>query len=269
MSTHIYYLSGTGNSLHVARELEKRLPETTLVPIISVLKDDHIATTAETVGLVFPIHNLTAPIPMMQFLQQVDMGSARYIFAVATRFCSDKVFLNIDKVLKKQGKSLDAYFSVEMPCTYIPLFTLPSQDTRAKMEAALQKRLDEIQTTVINKQVDREKDSPLVFVLGHILYPLITAFMFKVRFPDMARSFYADSRCTGCGLCEKVCLAERIKMKDGRPEWIESIDCVYCFACLHYCPVEAIQIKGRKTLTKGRYHHADVKAADIARQKRD
>jgi len=269
MSTHIYYLSGTGNSLHVARELEKRLPETTLAPIISALKGDHIATTAETVGLVFPIHNLTAPIPMMRFLQQVDMGSARYIFAVATRFCSDKVFLNIDKVLKKQGKSLDAYFSVEMPCTYIPLFTLPSQDTRAKMEAALQKRLDEIQTTVINKQVDREKDSPLVFVLGHILYPLITAFMFKVRFPDMARSFYADSRCTGCGLCEKVCLAERIKMKDGRPEWIESIDCVYCFACLHYCPVEAIQIKGRKTLTKGRYHHADVKAADIARQKRD
>ncbi|HQE93577.1 MAG TPA: hypothetical protein PLH19_12095 [Anaerolineae bacterium] len=43
MSTQIYYFSGTGNSLHVARELEKRLPETSLVPIISVLKDEHIA----------------------------------------------------------------------------------------------------------------------------------------------------------------------------------------------------------------------------------
>lgn len=267
MSTQIYYLSGTGNSLHVARELEKRLPGTDLMPIMGVLKDDHIATTAETVGLVFPIHNLSAPISIMRFLQRVDMGAARYIFAVATRFCSDKVFLNIDKVLEKQGKSLDAYFSVEMPCTYIPLFTLPSQDTVTKMEATLQKRLDEIQTIVINKQVNREKDSPLVFVLGHILYPLITAYMFKARFPDMARSFYADERCTGCGLCEKVCLAERIRMQDGRPEWLKSIDCIYCFACLHYCPVEAIQIKGRKTVAKGRYHHADVKATDIARQK--
>jgi ferredoxin len=268
VSIQIYYLSGTGNSLHVARELEKRLPETVLVPIISVLRDDRIVTTAETVGLVFPIHNLTTPIPVERFLQRVDMRPAKYVFAVATRLCSDKVFLNIDKILEKQGKSLDAYFSVEMPCTYIPLFTLPSQGAIAKMEAELQKRLDEIQTIVASKQVNREKDDLLVFLLGHILYPMITAFMFKVRFPDMARSFYADSRCTGCGLCEKVCLSERIRMKNDKPEWIESIDCVYCFACLHYCPVEAIQIRGRKTITKGRYHHSKVKAADIAGQKR-
>ena len=237
------------------------------MPIISLLKDDKIETTAETVGLVFPINNLTMPVPVKRFLQRVDMSSAKYIFAVATRLCSDKVFLDIDKILKKQGKSLDAYFSVEMPCTYIPIFTLPSQGEIANMEAELQKRLDEIQTIVASKQVHREKDDLLVFMLGHILYPLITAFMFKIRFPDMARSFYADSRCTGCGLCEKVCLSGRIRMKDDKPEWIESIDCVYCFACLHYCPVEAIQIRGRKTTTKGRYHHPEVKAADIAGQK--
>ncbi len=130
MSVQIYYLSGTGNSLHVARELEKRLPEIALVPIISALKDDSPATTAETVGLVFPIHNLTIPVPVKRFLQQVDLSSASYLFAVATRLCSDKVFLTIDKILEKQGKSLDAYFSVEMPCTYIPLFTLPSQEDR-------------------------------------------------------------------------------------------------------------------------------------------
>jgi formate hydrogenlyase subunit 6/NADH:ubiquinone oxidoreductase subunit I len=267
VSIQIYYLSGTGNSLHVARELERRLPETILVPIISALRDVRIETTAETVGLVFPIHNLTVPIPVERFLQRVDMRSAKYIFAVATRLCSDKVFLNMDKILEKQGKSLDAYFSVEMPCTYIPLFKIPSQDAIAKMETELQKRLDGIQTIVARQQINREKDDLLVFLLGHILYPMITAFMFKVRFPDMARSFYADSRCTGCGLCEKVCLSERIRMKNDQPEWIESVECAYCFACLHYCPVEAIQIRGRKTITKGRYHHPEVKAADIASQK--
>ncbi|MFP4640642.1 MAG: EFR1 family ferrodoxin [Dehalococcoidia bacterium] len=267
VSIQIYYLSGTGNSLHVARELERRLPETALVPIISVFKNDKIEATAETVGLVFPIHNLTLPILVKRFLQRADMRSARYIFAVTTRLCSDKVFLDIDKILGKQGKSLDAYFSVEMPCTYIPIFTLPSQDAIAKMEAELQKKLDAIQAIVVSKQANREKDSLLVFLLGHILYPLITAFMFKVRFPDMARSFYADSRCNGGGLCEKVCLSGRIKMKDDKPAWIESINCIYCLACLHYCPAEAIQIRGRKTTTKGRYHHPEVKAADIAGQK--
>ena len=267
MNTEIYYFSGTGNSLHVARELESRLPETVLVPMIDALRDDRIETTAETVGLVFPIHNLTIPVPVERFLQRADVRSARYIFAVATRLCSDRVFLNVDKILARQGKSLDAYFSVEMVCTYTPLFQIPPQAAIAEMETELQKSLDGIQTTVASRQTHREKDDPLLFLLSRTLFPLIRAFMFKVRFPDMARSFYADSRCTGCGLCEKVCLSERIRMKDDRPEWIESIDCVYCFACLHYCPVEAVQLRGRKTVTKGRYHHPEVKAADIARQK--
>lgn len=268
MSIQIYYLSGTGNSLHVARELQRRLPESTLTPIISVLKDESIEISAETVGLVFPIHNLTVPIPMVRFLQKVNLSKAKYLFAFATRECSDSVFLKIDNLLEIQGKALSAYFSAEMPCTYIPLFTLPSQEAVAKMEAKLQSKLDEVQTVVLNRQIVRNKDIPLVFVLGHILYPLITAYMFKVRFPDMARSFYVDEKCNGCGLCEMVCLAERIKMKDGKPEWMEEIECNYCFACLHYCPVEAVQIRGRKTDLKGRYHHTEVKATDIALQKK-
>jgi len=267
MTTQIYYLSGTGNSLHVARELQRRLPEADLVPIISVFKDERIETSADTFGLVFPIHNLSAPIAVSRFLQRVDLSSAKYLFAVATRLCSDKVFLNIDRILKSQGKSLDAYFSIEMPCTYTPLFTLPSQEEIMKMENELQKKLDEIKTIVEHKRASREKDDALVFVLGHIIYPLLTAYMYKFRFPDMARCFYADSKCTGCGICEKVCLSDRIKMKNGKPEWLESIDCLYCFACLHYCPVEAIQIEWRNTITKGRYHHPEIKASDITRQK--
>jgi hypothetical protein len=36
VSTGIYYFSGTGNSLHVAQELQKRLPETTLILLFLV-----------------------------------------------------------------------------------------------------------------------------------------------------------------------------------------------------------------------------------------
>jgi hypothetical protein len=30
----IYYFSGTGNSLHVAQEIQKRIPDTTLIPLL-------------------------------------------------------------------------------------------------------------------------------------------------------------------------------------------------------------------------------------------
>jgi hypothetical protein len=162
VSTQIFCFSGTGDSLHVARELQRRLPETALVPIISVLGDGEIETTAETVGLVFPIHSLTTPIPVKRFLEQVDVRSAKYVFAVATRLCSDKVFSDIDKMLEGQGKALDAHFSVEMPCTYIPLFTLPSEGTIARMEADLQKKLDGIQAVVASNSGRQEQFHPAI-----------------------------------------------------------------------------------------------------------
>jgi flavodoxin len=54
MNTEIYYVSGTGNSLHVARELRKRTPEAKLTPIVRLLHQDIIKTGADTIGFVFP-----------------------------------------------------------------------------------------------------------------------------------------------------------------------------------------------------------------------
>jgi len=40
--------------------------------------------------------------------------------------------------------------------------------------------------------------------------------------------------------------------------------CEKCFACLQWCPQEAIQF-GSKTSGRKRYHHPDVKLADMVR----
>lgn len=52
----IYYFTGSGNSLHVAKELQGRIPGSDLIPIVSLLNKDTIETKAETVGFIFPIH---------------------------------------------------------------------------------------------------------------------------------------------------------------------------------------------------------------------
>jgi len=71
MSTEIYYFSGTGNSLYVAKELQKRISETKLIPIVSLLNIDVIKTNAETVGFVFPVHALTIPIAVKRFIKKL------------------------------------------------------------------------------------------------------------------------------------------------------------------------------------------------------
>jgi Pyruvate/2-oxoacid:ferredoxin oxidoreductase delta subunit len=55
--------------------------------------------------------------------------------------------------------------------------------------------------------------------------------------------------------------------ENNTPDWQKDVPCYYCFACIHFCPAHAIQIKGGKTSKKSRYHHPSVDAADIAAQK--
>jgi len=84
--------------------------------------------------------------------------------------------------------------------------------------------------------------------------------------------FYSDSKCIGCGICEKVCLSEKIKLVDKKPAWQRNVKCYLCYACLNYCPAHSIQIKSKiymKSYTEEneRYCHPYATANDIAGQK--
>ena len=267
MPMGIYTFSGTGNSLHVARELGKRFPDASLIPIMSLLGQDRIESRADTVGLVFPIHAFTLPWPVERFLERVDFEQTSYKFAIATRECFETVFLKIDKLLKRQETRLDAYFCFEMPQTYVPLFEVYAQEECARVEAEMVEHLTRIEAVVANRETHRPRDHPAWSPFSRVIYPLVTAWFQKVRFPDMERAFYADDNCSGCGTCEQVCLSGKIRLENQRPIWQDGVRCTYCFACLHFCPSEAVQIEGRDTATKGRYHHPAIKVRDIAAQK--
>lgn len=109
----IYYFSGTGIRYTLQRNYKKRIPETDLIPIISLLNKDRIETNEETVGFVFPVYLTTIPIPVKNFLKKLDLKSTKYIFAIATRAGSPhRAFIDIEKILKKTGRSLDSYFTL-------------------------------------------------------------------------------------------------------------------------------------------------------------
>jgi flavodoxin len=53
MGVEIYYFSGTGNSLHAAKELQKRIPEAVLVPILGLVNNEIIETGEKRWDLCF------------------------------------------------------------------------------------------------------------------------------------------------------------------------------------------------------------------------
>jgi formate hydrogenlyase subunit 6/NADH:ubiquinone oxidoreductase subunit I len=157
-----------------------------------------------------------------------------------------------------------------LKCPIIFNFKSVSPEMRNIFELQLEKRLDFIQEIIMNRQINREKDHRCIrsFFKRNILNPFLKLLAPTIGRAYLNKAFYIDSKCTGCGSCQRVYPAEKISMENGKPVWRKDIQCLFCFACINYCPVKAIQIKGTKTATRGRYHHAEVSAKDIAEQKR-
>jgi NAD-dependent dihydropyrimidine dehydrogenase PreA subunit len=285
MSTEIYYFSGTGNSLHVAKELQKRIPGTSLTPIVSLVSQDLVEAHAETVGLVFPQYGGTMPKVVAKFVQKLDLRSAQYIFAAATRGGTPcRAFADVDQLLGKKARRLDSYFVLTMPSGSEPLVDTfadnITEERIARLESEMLHRLNAIQKIITAQEVNREEDLsgieapppdfikpilPLIKILEPILLPL-------AKRAESSFAFYSDAKCTGCGVCEKVCLAQKVKMAGERPVWQQEVKCYGCFACLNYCPEQAVQIESTwylksRTSENGRYHHPEITARDIAAQK--
>ena len=277
MSTEIYYFSGTGNSLHVARELQQRIPDANLIPVVSLLDKEVIETRAETVGFVFPIHLTTLPIPMREFVKKLDPRSAEYIFAVGTRigtFCLANIAL--ENMLREKGKRLDAYFILNMannsPTGLVPgpgdkdwVNKISAEKVRA-LDAAVENRLDAIQRVIVNRVPDPKDDSPRQRPLLKRFLSVPLAFVEKST-GGSEIPYYADSSCTGCGTCEKACPSNKIKLVDGKPVWQKEVQCYFCYACFNFCPTQSILVGKKYTQKDGRYFHPEITAQDIAGQK--
>ena len=65
------------------------------------------------------------------------------------------------------------------------------------------------------------------------------------------KKFSADGKCTGCGMCAKLCPMNNIALRAGKPEWKGY--CTHCMACICSCPAHAIEY-GKKSLGKPRYN---------------
>jgi ferredoxin len=94
-----------------------------------------------------------------------------------------------------------------------------------------------------------------------IVYP-----PFAKNVHGLGASFSVENTCTGCGTCAKVCPVANIVMENDRPVWLQK--CELCCSCLHFCPVEAIQLNMMQgTKGRGRYRHPDLTVEDMEAQR--
>lgn len=257
MKTVIYYFSGTGNSLKVARDLAAKIEDAAILSIPEALKNG-MDNTASRIGIVFPVYAWGMPAIVKKFVGRLPADSSKYYFALCTcAGCPGGTLQNLSNYMKSKGLMLSSGFSVIMPTNYIVWSDAISEEKQKELFLKWDNRVDEIAGIIEKNETRRvEKNSPpLNLLLTGILYKLSLP-----NFPKMDKAFWTDGKCNSCEICEKLCPVGNIKLAEGKPSWQHN--CEQCLACIQWCPQKAVQY-GKNTKSRNRYTNPGVSLKEM------
>jgi ferredoxin len=263
MKTLLYYFTGTGNSLAVAKGICSRLGDCELVPIASAVRTPGpVVPEAGRVGIVSPLYFFGLPSLVADFAGRLDLSRVPYVFSVMTMGGSggSAALRQLDGILNDGAgkRGLDAGFSVRMPGNYVMMYGSMGERTIAKILQKADRRVEEIADKVNRGVRGKPSWSPFSSLIHGLMYQ---KFIRGVHEAD--RKFTVDDRCTSCKTCAGVCPVENIRIVEGRPTWLHH--CEQCMACIQLCPTKAIQA-GPKTEGRERYRHPGIDVKSLEEQ---
>lgn len=263
MQTTIYYFTGTGNSLKIARDLTQKLEECELIPIAKGWQKEDLESTSEKIGFIFPLYYSGLPKIVYDFINKIDLSKSNYFFTVVTSAgdINELPLQQLEKILKTKAKTLSAGFFITMPNNYIIGFDIHSEESQKRFFGRAINQVEKISEIVKDKKQNLNQE---IFVKNLSRSERFNQ-NFRNEVNESDKSFYADDSCSSCGICEQVCPVNNIILVDGIPEWQHN--CQQCLACINFCPEKSIQF-GTETLKTGRYHHPEITLQEIINQKK-
>ena len=264
MNTVIYYFTGTGNTLSVARQVAAELGDTELRPIPPQMQQETIAADADAVGIAFPVYFIDMPDIVKAFVRKLRFTGTPYIFGIAT--CGERPggsLFNLKRLLAENRQTLSAGFVFFMPENFIgPVDLMGEAPHRQEKYAAAQGRIGSVAATIRERKQNRPEGNPSAILrIGGTITRTLATTLYNT--PGRLR---ATSRCNQCRTCERICPTRNITVEKEGVHW--GNNCTQCYACIHWCPTGAIEIGGRTT-GKPRYHHPNVTLADMIHQRGD
>jgi ferredoxin len=181
-----------------------------------------------------------------------------YVFSAATYGgIAGSALRQTQQELRKNGIKLSIGFLVKMPGNYTPLYGAIEQEKQKELFVQEKQKIKEI-ARIIKKSECKVAEVRSLFI--KLLFSGVFYKLFISNCKKADKKFFADEKCNGCGICEKVCPVQNIVMQNNRPKWLHN--CEQCVGCFQWCPQEAIQF-GKNTKGRKRYRHPEVDLKDI------
>lgn len=255
----IYYFSGTGNSLYVARKLAKAL-NMNIEGIPAILNEGIIEIKEDFVGIVSPVYYLELPKIVSTFVNTVKFKKDAYIFSVLDCGGISGGGLNyIYRGLKSMDSTLSYGDFVVMPSNEQYERKDPEESAQLYIKANIDlvKIEEDIKQRKVNSKSFKSKPGRLLtnvyWFTGKTIY-------------RMNHKKVDESRCNHCNRCIEVCPVNGITEENGRIV-INKKTCISCMACVQYCPTRAIKVGSIKINDVNHYTHPEIRAKDIMAEK--
>jgi len=251
----IFYFTGTGNCYSVANRLGEKL-DAELITITNYLENPYVIED-EIIGIVTPVYSADLPPVVADFLEQVQLTGARYIFCVATMgVMAGRTLYHVKEILYKRKLIFNAGFTVTLPDNSI---IFPSGEKRTQM-------LLEAEEETVNGigELLKEHEENSVRIKDFFLWKAAaTVGMWGLKsILNVNNKKTNEDKCNGCGICAKICPAGCITIENGRPVFGDG--CLTCFGCAQWCPNEAINLGWLHPTGKTKYVHPKVTVQDIS-----
>ncbi len=239
----LYWFSGTGNTLFIAKIIAKFLGKNGFEVNLKPIENTNPVNIDinNTIGLAVPIaeqgtypfiwefiNNL--PSPVKDGLIECD------VFMVDTLMLySGGIKGPVKKILKAKGFNLLGAKEIIMPNNLMKLKNQQSKD-KLKMEKG-RLTAENFAKDLLSGQTIW-KDIPLYSDLMASFSKKDSSWnVFRKNFPLKVD----NTKCTRCRLCERICPEKSWSYdKESNVMNWEKSNCIYCLRCFSYCPVEAI-----------------------------
>jgi Pyruvate/2-oxoacid:ferredoxin oxidoreductase delta subunit len=252
MENIVFYFSGTGNSLRVAKAIAKELEN---CEIVSMVKPFDLTKKYSSVGFVYPTYFWGLPGKVIEFVENARLDNAGdvYYYAVATYGGSagNAVYQLCELLLRRHGIKLNYGQKLRMFSNYVIMY-----DMSGKIEEIANRSHEKLVPIIDSIKMRKNKT---VNKMTGIFKFINNNFIKKVS--GMDKDFTVNSNCTGCGICREVCPAKNIEMADNRPRY--GHHCEQCVACIQYCPQRAINYKN-VTQGRGRYTNPEISYRELS-----
>lgn len=264
MKILIAFFSGTGNTYYCANYLKDRLVkdghEVSLRAMEHLDKAGVPAYDILVAG--FPVFAFDMPEVVRDFFTGLPVTARRQAYLFGTKgFYAGNALRKAARALRANGYRVSAAADVTMPGSDALVILREGSSMAKKLRAVdfetiapLDKLLETLRgdltrtdgTCAFDRAVPARLPGSVLDVFVRAVYPAAKR--------SLVGKLRADEACTRCGLCEKVCPEDNIRVTEQGVRFGKN--CLLCLRCLNQCPVAAIQI-GRGTVGKLRWKGPD------------